>query len=276
MGQYIRTSSGTFTGGTVAGATNFTSTISSGGTDLSVLLANAGISVHNNLSGHQGGNISERFHLTASGHSYYQDFLAGTISASTNFTGTLSSGGTDLNVFVDRASGADNQVQYAIGGKLSSAGNFKYIPGEDRVIVGATTPTENAESIYTDRAIRSATSLSAGTDVIIGNRAIFSAPTSQSLSTTTFTIDCSVGSIQRFTVSSDSVLSFSNALPGTYIFLFRNSGVRAITLASGADWFTPGGGQPTYTTTSGITNIITGIWNGTQMMITSSSNYSEI
>ena len=249
MGQYIRTSSGTFTGGTVAGATNFSAMISSGGTDLSVLINNA-------------------------------YFTGGTVPGATNFTSTISSGGTDLSALFGPTSpaGSTGEIQYNAAGAFGAENTFRYLSSENRMIIGTpSTPADLGESILSSGSIRVIGTLSASTDVHIGKRAIFVSIEKQLSSIGDNTIDCSLGSIQRFSVDTSPVtLVYSNAAVGTYIFVLTNSGTRTVSLKTASGWHTPGGSAISYNTSSGAVNIITAIYEGSKMMVTSTSNYTQV
>ena len=109
-----------FRGGTVANATNFLTTISSGGTNLSSLFAPYGA----------GGDI----------------FTGGTIYGATNFTSTISSGGTDLNNLFQ-----SKRVISAITNSVTAINNYRYMAsastGNISIALPAASTSQNFEVV---------------------------------------------------------------------------------------------------------------------------------
>jgi len=117
--------------------------------------------------------------------------------------------------------------------------------------------------------------LSSTTNVHITKRATFGVYTAP-IGSSSYAIDLSNGSLQFLKPNTSSVVSFTNALPGTYIIVFQNTATATVTCATSSGWHTPGGGQPTYTNTNGAINVWTLVYDGTQMLVTSTQNFTEI
>lgn len=236
---------------------------------------------HDGLSNLQGGvtniNGDQHYHFTEAEHSYLQNVIGGAVSADTNFTGIISSGGTDVSSLLGNASpgGSSTVVQYNDGGVFAGSSKFRYLDATDRLIVGTTsTPTDNGESLYVFGHINTTGAMSAGT-IHVGKRATFDI-FSESITAATYTLDLINGALFDIQVSSNSVLDFTNLAVGTYILMFTNSGVRTITLATSSNLYTPSGLQPVYNPSSGALNMWTCVYDGSKMWVTSSSNYVEL
>lgn len=234
---------------------------------------------HDGLSNLQGGQTTvdgdEHYHFTAAEHSYLQDVIGGTVSANTNFTGTISSGGTELSQLFPTPAGDTAYVQYNNNGSFAAENTFRYLSSQDRLVIGtSSTPTDNGEFLYGSGNLTVTGSITAQTNVKINRRAIFNAFTGTLSSIGANNINCANGSIQVLTASaSPMTLTFSNAEVGTYIFVIVNSGAVTLSLATSSGWYTPSGADINFTTTAGAVNIITAIYDGTRMMVTSTENY---
>jgi hypothetical protein len=101
-----------FSGGTISGDTYFTSTISSGGTDLSQLFAPYG--------------------------SLGEVFSGGTISGATDFTSTISSGGTDLSILFGSLASGVAVIDFGTGSMTTSL-----------VVNEATVTTASTATVFT-------------------------------------------------------------------------------------------------------------------------------
>lgn len=277
MGNYIRTSfseylpltGGTggpfvFTGGTWANGSLSATTFYSGGTDLSQLISSAG-STGNflPLTGGTGGSYT---------------FTGGTWANGNLSATTIYSGSTDLSDLIPAATspaGSTNQIQYNNAGAFAASSSLRYISSENRLIVGTpSTFTDVGEAMYVAGHIRATGAVSAATDVQIGRQAIFKGYSASLSSIGTNNIKCSNGSIQFLSVDASPVsLTYSDADIGTYIFVLTNSGVRTVTLAASSGWYTPEGAALNYNTSSGAVNVITAIYDGSKMLVTSTQNY---
>lgn len=118
--------------------------------------------------------------------------------------------------------------------------------------------------------------LSAGTNFHVAKNAHFST-NNFNISTSPYIIDCSMGSLQLFNVNSASVLlQYNNALPGTYVFVFTNQIATSFQLRTSSGWFTPNGQAASYNNNLNAVNVITCIYDGSKMLVMSTSNYLQV
>jgi hypothetical protein len=88
---------------------------------------------------------------------------------------------------------------------------------------------------------------------------------------TTTTLDFSTGNILKVSLGRNTTLSVTNATPGTYLLEIIQGGT--YTVAFPAAWKWSGGTAPTITATSGKTDIITLVYDGTTYFASAVQNF---
>ena len=86
-------------------------------------------------------------------------------------------------------------------------------------------------------------------------------------------IDLSLGNFIKFILSANTTVSISNASPsiGTYILEIYQGGAYTVTFPAAWKW--SGGTAPTITATSGKTDIITIVYDGTTYFASAVQNF---
>jgi len=92
----------------------------------------------------------------------------------------------------------------------------------------------------------------------------------------TYDADLSASNVFGLTVTGNFELDYSNAAVGTYVFIIGHSGGPYDISFASNKFLAPGGNTPSLSSTVDAVDMITGVYNGTKMMIIETLNFANV